>query len=324
MSDCRIGFAGAGGVAQRHARMLSEFPDVCVAAVTDPVPARAERFAGTFGARATADLDELLDIGLDAVYVCVPPFAHGPVEDAIVAAGLPMFVEKPLGLDAAVPAKVAAAVADRGLLTSVGHHWRYARPVREARRLLAGSQVRLVVGAWLDKVPPVTWWTRRDRSGGQVIEQAVHVLDLARLLAGEVTEVHAMVDGVPPACAEGDADVDGSTAVVLRFAGGAVGSLVATCLLRRKHRAGLEVYADGMALTLAEDGMTTQLDDAEPRWEPADPDEAKRAADRAFVDAVLGREPGTLVPYDEAHRTHRLACAIAESAAAGRAVRVVD
>jgi predicted dehydrogenase len=149
------------------------------------------------------------------------------------------------------------------------------------------------------------------------------VLDLARLLAGDVTEVHAMADGLPPAGVD-DADVDGATAVVLRFANGAVGSLVATCLLRRKHRAGLEVYADGLALTLAEDGMTIQTHDAEPRWEPVDPDEAKRAADRAFVDAVLGREPATLVPYAEAHRTHELACAIAESAAGGGRVRVAD
>lgn len=323
MTGCRIGFAGAGGVALRHARMLGELSDVTLAAVTDPAADRAESFAGTFGARAVPDLDALLDSDLDAVYVCVPPFAHGPVEDAVVSAGLPMFVEKPLGLDRATPAKVAAAVADRDLLTSVGHHWRYASPVREAQRLLAGQQVRLVSGAWLDKVPPVTWWTRRDRSGGQVIEQAVHVLDLARLLAGEVTEVHAMADGQPPDGVE-DADVDGATAVVLRFASGAVGSLVATCLLRRKHRAGLEVYADGLALTLAEDGMTAQVRDEEPRWSPVDPDEAKRAADSAFVDAVLGREPSALVPYAEAYRTHEVACAIAESVAGGRPVRVAS
>jgi predicted dehydrogenase len=56
---------------------------------------------------------------------------------------------------------------------------------------MAGRTVRLVHGTWLDKVPPVAWWTDPTRSGGQVVEQAVHVLDLARVLVGEVREVTA-------------------------------------------------------------------------------------------------------------------------------------
>src|SRR3712207_7603293 len=53
-----------------------------------------------------------------------------------------------------------------------------------------------------------------------LVEQAVHVLDLARVLAGEVTEVHAAATGTVP-----EGDVDAATAAVLRFAGGAVGTL---------------------------------------------------------------------------------------------------
>ncbi|WP_447007460.1 Gfo/Idh/MocA family protein [Saccharothrix isguenensis] len=321
MSDCRIGFIGAGGVALRHARMLTGLPDAAVVAVTDPLVDRAAQFAAEFGAKDVADVPELLALGLDAVYVCVPPFAHGPVEEAVIAAGVPMFVEKPLGLDLEVADRIAAAVAERGLLTSVGHHWRYATPLRHAARVLADRQVRLVTGSWLDEVPPVSWWTRRDRSGGQVVEQAVHVLDVARLLAGEVVEVHAMADGVaPPGDAPGD--LDRATAAVLRFASGAVGSLAATCLLRRKHRAGLEVCADGLVVTLAEDGAVVRLDDGEPWRLEVDPDAAKRMADKAFVDAVMGRPTEPLVPYEDAYRTHRLACLIAESAATRRPVRV--
>jgi myo-inositol 2-dehydrogenase / D-chiro-inositol 1-dehydrogenase len=322
VSECRIGFVGAGGVAQRHARMLTEMPDAAVVAVTDPAPGPATLFADTFGARQVGDLQDLLSEDLHAVYVCVPPFAHGPIEETVAAAGLPMFVEKPLGLDTAATDRVAAAITRAGVTTSVGHHWRYARTVRDAAGLLDGRAVRLVVGAWLDKVPPVAWWPRRAGSGGQVVEQAVHVLDLARTLVGEVDEVCAMADGVPPACADGDADVDGATGAVLRFADGAVGTLATTCLLHRKHRAGLEVYADGLALTLTENGMWSQRGDGEPEWRQADPDEAKRAADRAFVDAVLGHDGAPLVTYAEARRTHRLACAIADSAATRRPIRL--
>ena len=319
MRDCRIGFVGAGGVADRHARMLSGFPDVRIVAVTDPDEPRRDAFAGTHGARPVPDLAALLDAGVDAVYVCVPPFGHGPIEEAVATAGLPMFVEKPLGLDLAVPERVAKVVADAGVPTAVGHHWRYASSVRRARELIADRPVRLVVGAWLDKVPPVPWWSQRDRSGGQAVEQAVHVLDLARLLAGEVTEVHA-VAGAPAA----GGDVDGATAAALRFADGAVGTLAATCVLGWKQRAGLEVFADGLAVTVTEDGMSVRTDPDEPVWEAVDPDDAKRAADRAFVDAVLGRGDDVLVSYAEALRTHRLACALARSAVDGRPVRLEE
>ena len=317
--------------------MLAGFPDVRLVAVTDLDDARAAAlsaelsaelsadFSAAHGLRAVPDLDALLGEGLDAVYVCVPPFAHGPVEQAIAAAGLAMFVEKPLGLDESMAAAVADAVAEAGVVTAVGHHWRYSAAVEQASRLLDGRDVRLVTGAWLDKVPPVGWWAMRGRSGGQVVEQAVHVLDLARLLVGEVSYVHAMADGTPPSVAEApDADVDGATAVVLRFAAGAVGTLAATCRLGWKHRAGIEIYADDLALTLTETELQVTDQRGEQPPQAVEPDEAKRAADRAFVDAVLGLGDDIRAPYPEALRTHRLACTIARSAATEAALTVEE
>ncbi|MEU1845485.1 Gfo/Idh/MocA family protein [Micromonospora sediminicola] len=313
----RVGLVGAGGVAQRHARVLTGFEDVELLGVTDVAPDAARALADAHGGRAFRDVEELLAAGPDAVYVCVPPFAHGPAEEAVVAAGVPMFVEKPVAVDLETAERIADLVQRRGLLTGVGHHWRYMHVVEEARRLLAGRPVRMVNGAWLDKVPPVAWWARRDRSGGPVVEQAAHVLDLVRLLVGEATEVTAYGDGTPPPV--DGADIDSVTAATLRFASGAVGTLAAACVLTWKHRAGLEILADGLALSLAEDGLTIRDADGE-RHLPADPDGARVAVDRAFVDAVRGVGDDVRVPYAEALRTQRLALAVAESARTGRPV----
>jgi predicted dehydrogenase len=191
--------------------------------------------------------------------------------------------------------------------------------VAEARRLLAGRPVRLVTGSWIDKVPPVGWWPHVDRSGGPVVEQAAHVLDLARALAGEVAEVYAVGSGTPPPV--DGADVDNATAATLRFASGAVGTLATTCALGWKHRAGVEVYADDLALSIGQDGLTVR-DSSGEQHVPGDPDAAREAVDRAFIDAVRSIDDDVRVPYAEALRTHHLACAIAASAAAGRAVRL--
>nr|WTA70532.1 Gfo/Idh/MocA family oxidoreductase [Micromonospora sp. NBC_00855] len=319
MRNCRVGLVGAGGVAQRHARVLAGFDDVELVGVTDVAPEAAAALAAQHGGRACADVAELLATGLDAVYVCVPPFAHGPAEEAVIEAGVPMFVEKPVAVDLGTAERIADLVAQRGLRTAVGHHWRYLSVLDQARDLLADRPVRMVSGAWLDKVPPVAWWSLRDRSGGPVVEQAAHVLDLIRVLAGEVSEVTAYGNGTPPPV--DGADIDSVTTAALRFANGAVGTLSAACVLGWKHRAGLEILADGLALAITEDGLSIRDADGE-RHLPADPEAARVAVDRAFVDAVRGIGDDVRVPYAEALATQRLALAVADSARTGTTVRL--
>jgi predicted dehydrogenase len=309
---------GAGGVARRHARVLSGLPEVQLVGVVDVLPAAARGLADDHGARVFPDVEALLEAGLDAAYVCVPPFAHGPAERAVVTAGLPLFVEKPIAINSDIAAEITELIAERNLLSAVGHHWRYLGIVEQARALLDDRPIRLVTGAWLDKVPPVAWWPHEAKSGGPVVEQAAHVLDLARHLAGEVIEVTAVGNGTPPP-AEG-ADVDGATAATLRFASGAVGTLAATCVLGWKERAGLEIYADGLALAITETGLVVR-DASGTRTVDSDPETARVAVDQAFIDAVRGADDDVRVPYAEALRTHALALAVAEAAATGRAVR---
>jgi myo-inositol 2-dehydrogenase/D-chiro-inositol 1-dehydrogenase len=321
---CRVGLIGAGNVGRRHAQVLRNFPDVHLAGITDVIPEAAAALASDANCQAFPSTDEMLSAGVDAAYVCVPPFSHGAPETAVLSAGVPLFVEKPLAVDVKTAERVGAQAAAAGVLTAVGHHWRYLDVVEQAQRVLDGRKVRLLGGAWLDKVPPVGWWPFQERSGGPVVEQAVHVLDLARLLAGEVDEVFAMGDGLPPQI-EG-ADVDSVTTATLRFHSGALGTLSTTCLLGWKQRAGLEVVADGLWLSVGEDGLTIREDGADlaGQFVAADNAAARVAVDRAFVDAVRGIGNDVRVPYAEALRTHRLACALAASAATGKPARLVD
>ena len=315
MAPCRIGFVGTGGVAHRHARVLGGMPGVHLVAATDVDPACAAVFAEAHGVRALPDLDALLDEQLDAVYVCVPPFAHGALEVAVAAAGVALFVEKPLAADQPTAEWVGRRIGTSGVLTRVGHHWRCAEPVQRARKLLDGRRIRLVSGAWLDRTPPVAWWADRSRSGGPLVEQAVHVLDLARVLVGEVTEVHAAAGGLLPG------GVEAATGALLCFANGAVGTFATTCVLDAKHRAGLEIVADGVVIGVGEDWLDVRTADGGHRAE-YDAMVPRTAVDAAFVAALRG----TPVPPDrdapdhaEALRSHRLACALARSVGSGRA-----
>jgi myo-inositol 2-dehydrogenase/D-chiro-inositol 1-dehydrogenase len=296
--------------------VLAGFDDVELVAATDVDAQRSTEFALAHDVRAVPDVAALVEQDLDAVYVCVPPFAHGDVECAVAAAGLPMFIEKPLAADLATAERVNAALSAAGVLVRVGQHWRCAEQVHTVRTMLAGRTVRSVRAWWLDKVPPVPWWSDRERSGGPLVEQAVHVLDTARVLVGEVREATALSAG-PIA----GGSVDTATAALLRFACGAVGTVSTTCVLGAKYGAGLEIVADGLVVGLGEDWFEVQ-DGSDRRRRELDPWPARIAADRAFVDAVRGRpvDPDRSPPdHDEALRSHRLACALARSAGSGRA-----
>ncbi len=322
LDECKVGFVGAGGVAMRHARHLAQLKDVRVVAVTDPNAAAAQSLAETTDAAVATDLDELIKTSPDAVYVCVPPHAHGAIEEQLLDAGIAMFVEKPLAMDLPTAERIAATARKAGVVTAVGHHWRYSPAVDLVRDLLAGRPVRLVTGSWIDRVPPVPWWSKRALSGGQIVEQAVHVLDLIRLLCGDVVEVDAYANSAPPATP--GADVDGATVAILKLKSGAVGSVAAACCVDWKHLAGLELHADGLSVTIREDDISAKTPQGIVR-RSLQPEDAKQAADRAFIDAVVGNgsaRSGILVDYDEALRTHQLACAIATSAAHHRPVRL--
>ena len=332
LEKVRIGMVGAGSVAARHVRTLLAMDGVEVAAVADPALDRAKELADQAGAAAYPNHMELLDgERLDAVYICVPPFAHGAPELAVIDAGLPLFVEKPVAIDQETAATIAARLGRRPLITCTGYHWRWLDIFDRAAGLLADRPARLVQCFWLDKVPPPSWWPRRDGSGGQVIEQTTHVLDTARALAGDVTEVHAFgapaarAAATPPATrpvAAPAADIHDASVASLRFASGAVGTVASTCLLPRLHRAGVQVVADGLSLELSETELVVEVDGERSAWTSGA--SARPRPDADFVAAVRGGPDRIRVPWPEAYRTHLVACAITRSAEEGQPLAVMN
>jgi myo-inositol 2-dehydrogenase/D-chiro-inositol 1-dehydrogenase len=322
MTPLRVACVGTGFIAGKHLQALAGFDDVDIVAVADTVPERAQRAADRYGARAYGDGLALLDTeDLDAVWFCVPPFAHGALEGAAVDRGVPFFVEKPLALDLPIAQEIADQVAASDLTTAVGYHWRHLQVVQRAAELLARTPAQLVTGYWLDETPAVSWWPQRAYSGSQMIEQTTHIFDLARALVGEVVSVMAAERAAPV----GRGDVPAVASALLRFHSGAVGSISSARVLGWRHRVGLHLVAEGLVVEISERGLT----DHELRMVTADGEEVLRSEenpilteDREFLDVLLGRVPRVRVPYAEALRTHALACAADRSARNGEPVEI--
>jgi myo-inositol 2-dehydrogenase / D-chiro-inositol 1-dehydrogenase len=316
MSQLRVGLVGAGGVGVRHATTLAGLDGVRLVAVADVDADRAQDLARRHGATPCPDVEALLGERLDAVWLCLPPFAHGPAEQLVLEAGLPFFVEKPLAANLADAERIAASVADSGVVTATGYHWRGMPGVDRAREVLDGSPVRLAQGLWLDKVPPVSWWPQRRLSGGQVVEQATHLVDCMRALVGEPVRVSAAAARIP---GRDPALVDPATVATLTFDTGAVATLAATALLPSRFAASLTLVAEGLLIEVSE--TETRLHRGAKVERLPDDGASKVRVDEEFCAAVRAGDPSAVrAPYAEALRTHRVACALVESASTGAPV----
>lgn len=315
--DLRVVVIGAGFIGARHLGNLAAMEGVRVVGVADVDEARAREQATRHGTRAYADWRLMLARERpDAAYICLPPFARGEPEQALIDAGIPFFIEKPLGTTGEGPERIAEQVEAHGLLTSVGYHWRYLDTVERVRGLAQAHPPHLAMGYWFDFVPPPPWWTRRERSGGQVVEQTTHIFDLARHLLGEVRQVYAI------ACRSGlarhpESDIDGAAAATLQFESGAIGVIASTCVVHYPCRIGLWLYAEELVVECREASLRIESPAGQEAHEPGvDP---FLAEDRAFVQAVqTGDRSHIRVPYAEALRTHRLVMQTIESARCGR------
>jgi myo-inositol 2-dehydrogenase / D-chiro-inositol 1-dehydrogenase len=320
----RIGFIGSGSVADRHARTLLGFPGVAIVGVVSQRPEHARRFADRFSSSVYRSVKALLDkAGCDLVYICVPPDAHGRIEMQVIERALPFFVEKPLANNLTTAQRIARAVEASGVLTATGYHWRYSGSVELARDLLRKHRPLLATARWLDRTPAPAWWRDPKRSGGQVIEQATHLLDVLRFLLGEA-EVCGAAGG--PALQSGGHGADRAVVSALRFGSGVVGSLICTSAFEQPKQVGVDVACEDLVLRIHEDRLELLDGDAPTMsrktvWR--NEQDPRQLVDAAFLAAVRGVKDAeeVKVPYAEALKTQRLAWAVASAARARRSRR---
>jgi predicted dehydrogenase len=124
---------------------------------------------------------------------------------------------------------VAAAEA-AGIVTQVGFMYRFGAAVQHLRRLMATGEagpVGLMSARYFCNSLHADWWRKRDKSGGQLVEQVIHMVDLMRYLLGDAVTVYSRQQNVfhrdlPDYTVE---DVSGT---VVGFANGGIGVLYAT------------------------------------------------------------------------------------------------
>ncbi len=316
----KVAFVGCGAMMRKHAGYLSNLEKVKLVGHCDLVRARAERAAHDFGGEAFSDNIEMYDrVRPDAVYVAVPPAAHGPIEVTAAERSIHLFIERPVALDRATAKRVSAAIRHAGVIASVGYCHRYSETVSLARTMLKGKAVSLVSGLCTAAFQEDGWRRKKSISGGHLIEYATPCIDLLRHWCGEVAEVYATSSNGAVA-RQGEDDIDDSSALALRMKNGAAAMIACSCVMHHSVCARLEVLTpdstflfDGASLRVTEPEKTTE-------YYPATDMYAEE--NRVFIEAVRSRTPGKIrSTYADAVKTLHVACAANESIQSGIPVK---
>lgn len=209
----RVGLVGAGSIAQiAELPALSAQRGVTIAGVVTETAASARRNLERWPIeRSYPSFEAMLsEARLDAVLVLTPKQRHRPFVDAALEAGIDVFCEKPLATTLDDARAMAALSRRTGRVLMVGFNRRYAEVYRRAREEFRERPVQFCVA-------------QKNRPGSEyraTLENAIHMIDLLRWFCGEAETVTAHA-------AAPDRYREDGTLALIRFAGGAIGSLVA-------------------------------------------------------------------------------------------------
>jgi myo-inositol 2-dehydrogenase/D-chiro-inositol 1-dehydrogenase len=312
----RVGLVGTGWITPIHLRALANLGRTELVGVVSRSVERAAAVTATWGGRPFDDVDRMLDDARpEAIFVCLPPHRAADACIAVIRRGIPLFTEKPLAAVRPDVDRVATALEGRGLVTAVGYQWRAIDLLDAVRMRLEDRPVRLLLARWTGETPGPDWWRRADQSGGQVVEQATHVFDLARHLFGE-GEVLGAASARHDRPAFPGFDVDDVAASIVRFGSGAIGSFTSTSIMP-EALVEFEMISEGLRQVLhleaSEIGQAWTLettDGTESSLEPSRRD-AYEIEDEAFLDAVESGDPTRVFcTYEDAMRTDALTRAV--------------
>lgn len=228
----RTAFIGVGGVTPVHLSYLKTRRDVRVTALCDIKREQLVKRQQEFGGEIFTDYREMLDrVKPDAVWLCTPPSVRREPLLACADRGIPVFCEKPAERREAEAAATARGLAKRKARVQIGYVFRSLPVVQRLRQIMQDDVIHLIQSFYGCNVSltmglPV-WFYDKAKSGGALVDQATHNLDLLRYLFGEVKEVRGNANN-PVHKKRKNYTIDETLGLVFTFANGILGTHVHT------------------------------------------------------------------------------------------------
>ena len=255
--------AGSGSIGRRHMRNLRSL-GVSQIAACDPDPERLAPMIAELSIQPFAEFEHALEtFAPDAVLICTPPSFHLAQARQAIAAGVHVFIEKPLSHSMDGVRALLNDAGESGRVLQVGYNLRFHPAIRKLKQIVEENTIgrilwaRAEIGQYLPDWRP--WqdyrqsYTARRELGGGIILDASHELDYLLWFFGEPLEVLCMASTVSQLAV----NVEDSASLLLRFASGCHADLHLDFVQRVPSRSCKLVGEEGTAIW--EDGNTVRV-----------------------------------------------------------------
>ncbi|MEY9936564.1 Gfo/Idh/MocA family protein [Streptacidiphilus sp. MAP5-3] len=204
MDDLRLGVIGLGprSTLADYAHLPGGGSRIVACCDTDPRILRAESARSGPDIAAVPDLDRMLDLDLDGVFVLTPDDTHEEIALRLLAAGVNVFLEKPMAITVEGCDRILEAARRHRVRLYVGHNMRHMPVVQTLRALLTQGAIGEVKAIWCRHFVGhggdfyfKDWHADRTRTTSLLLQKGAHDLDVIHWLAGGVSrQVTALGD----------------------------------------------------------------------------------------------------------------------------------
>jgi UDP-N-acetylglucosamine 3-dehydrogenase len=317
----RVGILGAGGMGNAHARQYRKMPDVELT-FFDPIQDKANAFCQRWNCGVAGSADEILST-CDVVDICLPTDLHHEWALKTIAEGKALFLEKPIARTLEEAAEIVEAAERASVPFMPGQVVRFFAEFSTGNRLVREGKVGTPAAARTRRggPPPAGadrgWFMDHARSGGVLLDLAIHDFDWLRWTLGEVKHLYSRTVGAKTL--QG-ADYGLTT---LTFDNGAVGHVEATWMDPAGFRVTFEVA--GSAGLISYDSrenaaLRTTAGDIRATETPLHGlDDPYYLELRSFIDSIQTSTPPPVTGYD-GFMAVSIAMAALESAQTDRVV----
>ena len=243
------GVIGSGGIARRRTipEGIIPAPHAELISVYDIDAQVNNSVAREFNTTAVQSIEELIQSGIEAVYVASPANLHMEQVIACARSKKHVLCEKPLGLTINQAEKMVQVCKEEHVLLGTGFMMRFSAQHRMAQQFIKEGKLgkpvfcRAQLSCWY---PPIEGAWRQDPEtggGGSLADMGSHCIDLLEMFLGKVKSVNCFINNTIHSYKSED-----SAVVTLFFENGAIG-IVDTffCIPDNSSKNSLEIYGSG-------------------------------------------------------------------------------
>jgi predicted dehydrogenase len=180
-----MGVVGVGHMGQLHARTIAESESARLVAVVDPDAVTGRQVADRYGISYFSDVSAALaDTRIDAYVVAVPDRLHVEPSCALLLAGKPVLLEKPMAHSLASAREIAQAAAHGGARLMVGHICRLDPRYRGAAQAVADGLIGEPIHAMAGRISSRVVGTRMNGTSSVLFYLGVHDADAIQWVTG--------------------------------------------------------------------------------------------------------------------------------------------